>query len=109
MVPKEGVLVNLAVTLNEPVNKWLELAGYEPIPPELVTEQYHALTDEVLRSIESSAGREAKIEAAFKFVRAHSGNLGSSSMGDYPADAKLSLVRMFERWKHIKLLPDEIM
>jgi lambda repressor-like predicted transcriptional regulator len=36
MVPRKGVIVDWAIALKEDVNWWLELAGYPPIPPEVL-------------------------------------------------------------------------
>lgn len=36
VVPRKGVVVDWAQTLKENVNWWLELAGYDPIPENLV-------------------------------------------------------------------------
>lgn len=34
IVPGEDHIIKWAMGLKEPINDWLELAGYEPIPPE---------------------------------------------------------------------------
>lgn len=36
-VPSKGIVIDLAVGLGEDVNKWLELAGYPPLPYRTVT------------------------------------------------------------------------
>ena len=35
IVPSRGKVIEWAEKINEPINKWLVLAGYEPIPAEL--------------------------------------------------------------------------
>ena len=39
MVPGADHVIQWAKALKEPINKWLELAGYEPIPEELISER----------------------------------------------------------------------
>lgn len=39
IVPGKDHIINWAVALNEPINKWLELAGYDRLPANLVIEQ----------------------------------------------------------------------
>jgi hypothetical protein len=38
LVPGKDHIINWAVALKEPINKWLTLAGYDPIPENLVRE-----------------------------------------------------------------------
>lgn len=36
LVPKKGIVIDFAQGMDENINHWLELAGYEPIPPRLI-------------------------------------------------------------------------
>ena len=36
LVPKKGVVIDFAITIGEDINHWLTLAGYDPIPTELI-------------------------------------------------------------------------
>jgi transcriptional regulator with XRE-family HTH domain len=108
MVPTADNIIKWAKGLKEPINPWMELAGYEPIPEELVKETPE-IPQTIMDSISQASTREAKIETAFEYVRQQVGALGSSSMGRDPLRSKLLLVRMYERLEHVKLLPDDIM
>lgn len=119
MVPGRDHIIDWAVALGEDVNYWLKLAGYEPIPCNLVSKEGKSpvpnssrapiiIPDEVKNSIANADSRERKIDIAFKYVRSVYPRLGSSGMAKMPTEAKLSLVRMFEDMKDVKILPDEV-
>lgn len=55
LVPGKDHIIDWAVAIDEPINYWLELAGYEPIPARAV------VTEE---SIEEIVERVARQEAA---------------------------------------------
>lgn len=62
IVPKRGVVIEWAQALKEPINDWLKLAGYDPIPENLVTRElavkYRMSADMVL----GTAGRQVSPE-----------------------------------------------
>jgi len=75
-VPKRGVVIEWAQALKEPINPWLALAGYDPIPPELVEGEKHPgftdyIVDGVHISIHESMGQvsEEKLEYIAKLVK----------------------------------------
>jgi hypothetical protein len=126
-IPTRGQVIEWAEGINEPINYWLELAGYDPIEPRLVAElrELAALPDErlledhpAIREVvsrlesplqETTQTREQAIERAFHFVITDPDvQVGSAGMADAPLEAKLSLIRYYERKKGRKLLDDDV-
>lgn len=64
--------------------------------------------EDVRIAIEQASSRQEKIEIAFNYLLTLDLRLGSSAMGRYPLEAKLSLVRMYERLSGRKLLPEDL-
>jgi len=71
---------------------------------------YTAIPPTVLRAINKAQTRTGKIELAFEYVRSDkSVKFGSSVMKKLPIEAKLSIVRMYEDFKHVRLLPEDLL
>jgi len=108
LVPGEDHIIKWAKALGENINYWLQLAGYDPIPEELICER-GTIPTETQQAIERAPTKEDKIKIAFAFVRADKTiRFGASDMGKYPIQAKLDMVRMYERYRNIELLPPDI-
>jgi transcriptional regulator with XRE-family HTH domain len=69
MIPKKGIIIDWAVGLGEEINHWLKLAGYEPIPENLITEREPG-KESILTQLRISAGKLSKddIEAIKKEI-----------------------------------------
>ena len=54
--------------------------------------------------------RESRIERAFDYVmRDPSFRAGSDAMGGLPAEAKLLIVRLYERAEGLRILPEDLL
>lgn len=118
IVPGADHIINWARAIGQNINEWLILAGYEPIPVHLVadspdsanaTPTHPPAPESLTAAIASAPTREEKVNLAFEFVRKDPFvRVGSSSMSKYPTEAKLSIIRMYERHTGQQLLPPEI-
>ncbi len=81
---------------------------------------YHVRVDELLVradllpapavSSTDAESREARIERAFEYVmRDPSFRAGSDAMGGLPVEAKLSIVRLYERAEGLRILPEDFL
>lgn len=116
-VPGIKVIIRWATAIEEPVNKWLELAGYDPVPtePSISTSQMPAtqqpdVPPAVRQAIQDATTREEKIAVAFEYIRRPELGLqmGSSQMLSLPTESKLALIRLYERMSGVQVLPSEV-
>lgn len=117
IVPRKGHVIDWAIGLGEDINYWLALAGYDTIPPKLVsgaeevreaTEEYRPLPDPVRQAIEAAGSTEDKISLAFEHIRKDPFvGVGNSATAEYSIEAKLSIIRMYERHTKRRVLPPE--
>lgn len=107
-VPRKGVIIDFAQKMGEPINKWLELAGYDLISTELLVAR-QSIPDDVKTAIEKAKTRTGKINLAFEYVRKDKTvKFGSTMMSKLPSEAKYGIIRMYEDLRHVKLLPEEM-
>lgn len=119
-VPQRRTVMDFARGLGEPVNKWLQLAGYDPIPEAEGAQQPSRERDDqmpvppppeaVRKAIEEAPTREAKIEIAYEYImRPEFGiRAGSFAMLTFPTEAKLAIIRLLERAEGIQILPPDL-
>ena len=110
-VPKKGTIIDFAQGLGENINTWLSLAGYDIIPEHLIRE-YPANATEIPKPvrlcIEQAVTRAEKVQCMFAYVQSDkSVKFGAAVFSKLPADAKLSIIRMYEDLKHVKLVPED--
>ncbi len=58
IVPGKDHIINWAVAIQEPINEWLVLAGYDPIPEELVCRHNELSVPTLLRAALLRVGDE---------------------------------------------------
>ncbi len=91
--PSARVLVRLAGVYHVPVEDLLRRAGF--LPPVLVTAR-------------EGESREQRIERAFEFVMKDPHvRAGSYAMLKLPTEAKLAIIRLYERAEGLRILPEE--
>lgn len=85
----------------------LKAVGY-PVPPDW-DEPVSPAPDRLAKQIDEAATRDEKIDRAFEYVRKDPFvRVGSTAMSKYPREAKLSIIRMYERHTGRQVLPPEI-
>lgn len=101
VVPKKGAVIDWAQALHENVNKWLVLAGYDPIPEELIIEPgkrilLKPVPPEVQANIDQAYTFEHKIEIAFEWLSREC-MMGFDGTGEeLGMTDKLTVVRAYE-------------
>ena len=71
VVPKKGVVIDWATHFGEDVNKWLVLAGYDPIPEELVcdvTTADRVREDHALYLVQKKGWSEDEVRKMFEEI-----------------------------------------
>jgi len=123
-VPKKGLVIDFATGIGEPVNKWLQLAGYPPLPTEptaTATDEpppfpipapspVPRIPSEITTAIVLAPTREERVRIAFDWLWLHAGELGvrfGSGNGD-TVDARIAIIRAVESQIGIRLLPPDV-
>ncbi|BCW97852.1 MAG: hypothetical protein KatS3mg024_0679 [Armatimonadota bacterium] len=91
--PSAKVLARLAGVYQVPVEDILRKAGF--LPPVVLPEK-------------EGESREERIQRAFEFVmKDPEVRAGSSAMLSLPTEAKLAIIRLYERAEGLRILPEE--
>jgi len=111
MVPSKAIVVQWATAIGEPVNKWLALAGYEPLPgegtnditsdPEGAEEagepalrlRHPEPPPEVLEAINEAPTREEKVRQAVAYLQRPELRLRFGSDGGASTEHLIQIVR----------------
>jgi hypothetical protein len=94
--PHDEAIECLRVAGYPPPEEWVD-----PVPGPL------AIPDEVRRRVAEAGSRDAKIHEAWLWVNTQTQG-GSAGTNKFPVEAKLALVRMFEKYTGAEVLPPEI-
>lgn len=122
--PKKGVLIDFAVGLSEPINKWLQLAGYDPLPTEPVKTagseppgeespvQFTVpdIPESITEAIASADTKEEKVTIAYSYLKSLE-KQGVISFGAHRSDifdTRLRIIRTYEGITGKQLLPHDL-
>lgn len=123
-VPSAAAVIRWAVSLGSDPNQWLKLAGHDLLPegpqgkialvgavqrgePSLTFTQPEP--PELVRTmIERATTREDKIAVAFNYLASLPDVRLGADTGSANADARLHIIRTYERLTNVQVLPPEV-